>query len=117
MMDSIFDQLPHCLIYMDDFLVLSDNNMEHELHFGEVLSILRENGLIVRSNKYTFAAPTEDFLGHRISSDGIRQLQSKVKAIQDYSVPTTINEIQAFISMAADHMAPLYTNLSGNIRT
>ena len=123
MMDFIFGKLPHCLIYMDDLLVFSDNNIEHELHLGEVLSIFCGNGLIVRPDKCTFAAPTVDFHGHRISSDGIRPLQSKVKTIQDYPVPTTIKELQAFlgmvnhyhrfIPMAPDHMAPLYTILSG----
>ena len=87
-------------------------------------SLLREYGLIVRPDKCTFAAPTEHFLGHRISSDGIRTLQSKVEAIQYYPVPTTIKELHAilgmfnyyhrFIPIASDHMASLYTILSGN---
>ena len=121
MMDSIFGQLPHCLIYMDDLLVFLDNNMEHQLHLGEVLSLLCENGLIVRPAKCTFSAPTVDFPGHRISSNGLHPLQ--VKAIQDYPVPTTIQELHAFLgmvnyyhrftTMSADHIAPLYTILSG----
>ena len=123
MMDSIFGQLPHCLIYMDDLLMFSDNNREHELHLGEVLSLLRENGLIMHPDKFTFVAPTVDFLGHRIRSDGIHPLQSKGNAIQDYPVPTTIKELHAFlgmvnyyyrfIPMAHDHMTPLYNILSG----
>ena len=55
------------VIYIDDLFVLSDNNSEHELHLGEVISLLRENGLIVRPDNCTFAVPTVDFLGHRIS--------------------------------------------------
>ena len=60
--DATYSQLPHCLIYMDNLLVLLDNKLVHELHFGEVISLLRENGLIVRPDKCTFAAPTVDFL-------------------------------------------------------
>ena len=68
MMDVIFGRLSHYLIYMDELLVFS----AHELYLGEVLSFLRENGLIVRPDKCTTVSLTEDFLGHRISSDGIR---------------------------------------------
>ncbi len=124
MMDSIFGQLPHVLVYIDDVLVFSDTIAEHEQHLREALSLLRKNGLIVRSDKCVFGAPTVEFLGHQISSDGIRPLPSKVKVIQEYPVPTTVKELQAFlgmvnyyhrfIPMAASHMAPLYTVLSDN---
>ena len=121
MMDSIYRPAPHCPIYMDDLLVFSDNNSEHELHLEEVLSLLRENELNVRPDKCTVAATTVDFIGHRMSSDGIRPLQFNVKAIQDYSVPTTMKERHAFrdmvnyyhrfITMAADDMAPTVHHL------
>ena len=69
MMDSIFGEIPKCLIYMDELLMFSANNSEYELHFWEVLSLLRENRLILRQDKCTFAAPIVDFLGHRINTD------------------------------------------------
>ena len=97
MMYYILSQLPHCLIYVDD--LFSDNNMEHELHLVEVLPLLRMNGLIACPDKCTFAAPTVNLLGHRISSDVIRPRQSKSKVIQDYPMPTTITELQTFICM------------------
>ena len=122
MMDSIFGQLPNVIVYMDDLLVFSNSVTDHEQHLRSVLSLLRNNGLIVRPDKCVFAASAVDFLGHRIDSSGIRPLPSKVKAIEDYPVPTTVKELQAFLGMvnyyhrfipnAAAHMSPLYAVLS-----
>ena len=122
MMDSIFGQLPNVIVYMDDLLVFSNSVTDHEQHLRSVLSLLRNNGLIVRPDKCVFAASAVDFLGHRIDPSGIRPLPSKVKAIEDYPVPTTVKELQAFLGMvnyyhrfipnAAAHMSPLYAVLS-----
>ena len=123
MMDSIFGDLPNVLVYIDDLLIFSDNIQEHEHHLRETLTRLQRNGLIVRQDKCVFAASTVEFLGHQVSANGLRPLQSKVSVIQNYPVPTSIKELQAFlgmvnfyhrfIPMAATHMAPLYQVLAG----
>ena len=56
MMDSIFGQLPNVIVYMDDLLVFSNSVTDHEQHLRSVLSLLRNNGLIVRPDKCVFAA-------------------------------------------------------------
>lgn len=122
MMDHIFGQSPHCLVYIDDLLIFSENMQLHEQHLREVLSLLRKNGLIVRPDKCVFGVKTVEFLGHQLSSAGIRPLPSKVDVVQKYPTPTTVKELQSFLGMvnyyhrflpmAADHMAPLYRVLS-----
>ena len=64
-----------------------------------------------------------EFLGHQVSANGLRPLESKVSVIQNCPVPTSIKELQAFlgmvnfyhrfIPMAATHMATLYHVLTG----
>ena len=95
MMDSIFGDLPNVLVYIDDLLIFSDNIQEHEHHLRETLTRLQRNGLIVRQDKCVFAASTVEFLGHQVSANGLRPLQSKVSVIQNYPVPTSIKELQA----------------------
>ena len=48
----------------------------------DVLSKLQANGLIVRPDKCVFGAQEVDFLGHRITANGILPLPSKVSAIK-----------------------------------
>ena len=122
MMNSIFGHLPNVVVYIDDMLIFSEDIHQHEQHLRQVLSLLQQNGLIVRQDKCVFAAPVVEFLGHEISGDGIRPLSSKVKAIQDYPTPTTIKELQTFLGMvnyyhrflpmAASKMASLYNVLA-----
>ena len=102
-------------------LIFSEDIHQHEQHLRQVLSLLQQNGLIVRQDKCVFAAPVVEFLGHEISGDGIRPLSSKVKAIQDYPTLTTIKELQTFLGMvnyyhrflpmAASKMASLYNKI------
>ena len=122
-MDSIFGQTSNCLVYIDDLLVFSDTPEEHKQHLRTVLSKLQANGLIVRPDKCVFGAQEVDFLGHRITANGILPLPSKVSAIKNYPIPSTIKELQSFlglvnyyhrfIPMAADKMTDLHSTLSG----
>jgi len=41
-----------------------------------------------------------DFLGHRISSDGILMDPKKVSSILEWSVPTDIKQLQSFLGLA-----------------
>ena len=123
LMDSIFGQTSNCLVYIDDLLVFSDTPEEHKQHLRTVLSKLQANGLIVRPDKCVFGAQEVDFLGHRITANGILPLPSKVSAIKNYPIPSTIKELQSFlglvnyyhrfIPMAADKMTDLHSTLSG----
>lgn len=48
-----------------------------------------------------FFLPTEvEFLGHRITTEGITPLHSKVEAIQMFKIPANITELRSFLGMA-----------------
>ena len=87
LMDSIFGQTSNCLVYIDDLLVFSDTPEEHKQHLRTVLSKLQANGLIVPPDKCVFGAQEVDFLGHRITANGILPLPSKVSAIKKLPNP------------------------------
>ena len=40
-----------------------------------------------------------DFLGHRVSADGIKPLQERVKAIQEFPIPTSIRKLREFLGL------------------
>ena len=40
-----------------------------------------------------------DFLGHRISADGISPLPAKVKAIQEFPLPTSLRKLREFLGL------------------
>ena len=72
---------------------------EHLDHVRTVLKRLQENGFVIRFDKCTFGAEKVDFLGHEISSSGVRPMASKVDAVSKFPTPSTVKGLQEFIDM------------------
>ena len=123
LMDGILGDLPFVSCYVDDILVYSRSTEEHMKHVKVVLQRLRENGLVVRFDKCIFGAEKVDFLGHEISSSGVRPMASKVEAIKKFPTPTSVKGLQEYIGMVnyyhrfipaiATKMSSLYEVLKG----
>ncbi|KAK3562524.1 hypothetical protein QTP86_034752 [Hemibagrus guttatus] len=88
------------LVYIDDILIYSRNLAEHRHHVAEVLKRLREFQLFLKAKKCSFHQPSVQFLGYNIDSSGIRMDEGKVAAIRDWPTPTTVKELQRFLSFA-----------------
>ena len=80
-MDQIFNGLGLIFIYIEDILVSSKSCKEHIIHLREVLKRLRSVGLVLNLSKCTFGRSSMDFLGHLVSSQGIRPMAAKVEAL------------------------------------
>ena len=102
LMNDIFrDMLDICVVvYLDDILVYSKNDEDHEKHVRQVLQRLREHKLYARPSKCTFFTDTVEYLGHVIGSDGIRPNPALVKAIVEFPQPHTLKELQSFLGLA-----------------
>jgi hypothetical protein len=126
LMDSALSGLDFLFVYLDDILIASESATEHKEHLRQLFDRLEEHGLVVKVEKCLFGVTEIDFLGHRVSRNGIRPLPSKVLAIEKFPVPTTIKQLEQFIGMvnfyhvfvpkAANIMKPLYGVLSGSPR-
>ena len=84
LMDGILRGIPHAFVYVDDVLIASTSSTEHIHDLTTVFDALEANGMIVNKAKCVFGVDSIDFLGHRISKDGISPLPDKVKAVQDF---------------------------------
>ncbi|KAK9649268.1 hypothetical protein HCH54_010284 [Aspergillus fumigatus] len=83
--------------FVDDLLIYSDNELEHQLHVRTVLQRLRENGLQVSLKKCEFHVTETRYLGFIISTEGIKVDPRKVEVIQKWAVPTTVKGVQSFL--------------------
>ena len=70
-----------CTAYLDDILIYSDNEAEHELHVMMVLQRLRDAGLQVDIKKTEFHVTRTKYLGFIVSTDGIEVDPEKISAI------------------------------------
>jgi hypothetical protein len=71
------------VIYIDDILVYSNSMEKHVEHLRKVFQRLKENKLYVKFKKCEFGVTKVDFLGHRITQEGLKMDDHKVKAILD----------------------------------
>jgi hypothetical protein len=69
------------VVFIDDILIFSKNEEEHDKHLRMVLQKLRENQLYAKLNKCEFWLKEVTFLGHIISEGGISVDPSKVKDV------------------------------------
>jgi len=65
-----------------------------------VLSILREKQLFAKFSKCEFWLSEVNFLGHVISQGGVAVDQSKVEAVQNWTRPNNVSEVQGFLGLA-----------------
>lgn len=97
MINDIFreylDQFVVC--YLDDLLVFSPSEEEHDRHVRLVLEKLREVGLYAKLEKCQFDQESVEFLGYIISRTGIGMDKDKVKSALSWSVPSSVKEVQS----------------------
>jgi transposase InsO family protein len=125
--DEVTRGLSFVFPYLDDFLIASHNEVEHEEHLRILFGRFKEYGILLNTAKCVFGASAVDFLGFRVSISGITPLEGKVTAIRAYSRPKTYGELRRFLGMlnfyrrflphAATVQAPLNKLLAGPKRT
>lgn len=89
-----------CLVYIDDVVVYSQNELEHMQHLKQVFKCLHDAGLTLNLKKCNFIQRALTFLGHIVSGDGIKTDPSKVAAVNEFPVPQSLKDVQRFLSLA-----------------
>ncbi|WVZ76074.1 hypothetical protein U9M48_024076 [Paspalum notatum var. saurae] len=103
MMNSVFmNELDKfVVVFIDDILIYSKNEKEHEEHLRIVLTRLREHKLYAKFGKYAFWLREVSFLGHILSEKGVVVDPSKVEDVLNWKQPKTVTEIQSFLGLAS----------------
>ena len=87
------------VIFIDDILIFSKSEAEHEVHLKLVLQRLREHQLYGKFSKCEFWIEEVPFLGHIISKGGIAVDPSKVKDVLEWETPQTVKEVRSFLGL------------------
>ncbi|WVZ75461.1 hypothetical protein U9M48_023511, partial [Paspalum notatum var. saurae] len=96
MMNSVFmNELDKFVVmFIDDILVYSKSEEEHEEHLRTVLTRLREHQLYAKFSKEV------SFLGHILSEKRVAVDPSKVEDVLNWKQPKTVTEIRSFLDLA-----------------
>ncbi|KAK1551494.1 hypothetical protein QYE76_000109 [Lolium multiflorum] len=88
------------VVFIDDILIYSKSEEEHEQHLEAVLETLREHKLYAKFSKCEFWLKEVGFLGHILSAGGIAVDPAKIKTVAEWKAPTTQTEVRAFLGLA-----------------
>src|SRR5262249_39722109 len=100
MMNEIFRDLINrgkVLVYMDDIIIFTKDQMEHRQIVKEVLQILRDNKLFLKAEKCEFEKLEIEYLGLIISENIVKMDPVKVQGVVEWPVPKNKRDIQAFL--------------------
>ncbi|XP_050935678.1 uncharacterized protein LOC107991992 [Cucumis melo] len=81
------------IVFIDDILVYSKTEAEHEEHLHQVLETLRANKLYAKFSKCEFWLKKVSFLGHVVSSEGVSVDPAKIEAVTSWPRPSTVSEV------------------------
>ena len=94
MNDVLFDYLDDfCTAYLDDILIYSDNELEHEHHVRKVLERLRNAGLQIDLKKCEFHVTRTKYLGFIINTNGIKVDLDKISVVKSWKPLTTVKGV------------------------
>ncbi|GKB99153.1 putative reverse transcriptase domain-containing protein [Tanacetum coccineum] len=88
------------IVFINDILIYSRNEKEHEEHLKTILELLKKEELYAKFSKCEFWINTVKFLGHVIDSSGIHIDPTKIEAVKNWASPTTPSEICQFLGLA-----------------
>jgi len=103
MMNDLFRDLINqgdTATFIDNILVATDIEEDHNELVKKVLRRLEENDLFVKPEKCKWKVREVEFLGVVIGPKGVEMQKEKVEGVLSWLVPRNIKEVQKFLGLA-----------------
>lgn len=91
----------HSMAYMDDLIVYSATFEDHLRNLTEVFEAIRSANLKVKPTKCEFAKQSIPYLGHIISSDGVRCDPANIEKIRNFPLPQSRKDVRCFLGLTS----------------
>ena len=119
LMNKVLNGLKFAMMYLDDIIIFSENELQHLEHLETIFSRLKEAGLKMKLSKCNFFKSEIHYLGHLISTEGISQLPNKLDCIQHIPAPRNVKEIKQFLGLTGYYrkFVPRFTDISRPLTT
>ncbi len=119
--------LSYVLVYLDDVLIHSASPDLHLQNLREVLERFKAAGMTLRRDKCHFFRENVDYLGFKISQDGVHPGDKGLRAIREYPIPQTWEQVRSFLGLCtffqrfipnfSDNALPLSRLVEGKMYT
>ncbi|GJR48380.1 reverse transcriptase domain-containing protein [Tanacetum coccineum] len=114
-------------VYVDDLVIKSHMEREILRDIGETFHNLRKINMKLNPKKCTFGAEEGAFLGHIVSTQGIKACPEKVEVVVKLHSPQTLKEAQSlngklaslnrFLSKSAEKSLPFFKTLKRCVKS
>ena len=89
--------LKGCVVYIDDIIIYTKTEEEHEQMLEKVFQRIRDAGLKLSPKKCHFFQKKIKCLGHVLSEQGISCHPKKTSAVSSWPTPTNVKDVQKFL--------------------
>ena len=98
-MDKVLEGLTMsiCAVYLDDVIVYGKTKEELFERLGIVFDRFRQSNLKLKPKKCRFLQRSIEFLGHKVSEEGITVKDDHITAVTTWPVPTNVKQLQTFL--------------------
>lgn len=98
-MDTIVAGLEGVIVYLDDAMVFGRTPHEHDQRLKALLARFEEYGVLLNKEKCSFNVDSLEFLGHRLTPEGIKPTDSRVTSITKFREPENVGELRSFLGL------------------
>ena len=101
LMDRVLQGLEHkiALAYLDDIIVYGASVHEVLDNLNIVLGRITDSGVKLKAKKCFLFQRETNYLGHVISSQGVKCDPAKIQAVQQWHPPKTTRQVKSFLGM------------------
>ena len=120
-LENVLQGIPNVCVYLDDVLVTGSTEASHLRNLEAVLSKMESAGVRLKKEKCTFLLPAVEYLGHKISKQGLHPSAEKTRAIKEAPTPCNVTQLKSFLGLVNYYgkfipnvstlLAPLYSLL------
>ena len=96
-MSEIVEDIEGVAVIVDDILVWGSTVEEHDKRLKLALDKLRQNNVKLSESKCEFRKDQIDYVGHNLSSEGLKPAEEKIRAVRDMKKPENKKELQTFL--------------------
>ena len=100
MMELCMIGLKNVIVYFDDLLVHTKTHLDQRILLEKVFARLRKSNLKLNPLKCHFGTQNVDYLGFRLTPQGILPGIDKLKCVREAAPPKTVTEIKQFLGLA-----------------
>ncbi|KAG1206309.1 hypothetical protein G6F69_008927 [Rhizopus microsporus] len=95
-----------CLVFIDDVLVYGGETIEeHAVLVSKVLQKCKDANLKLKKKKCSWAKSEVEYLGHKVTADGLLPGDHNIKKVLEFKVPTNGSEVKSFLGLCSYYRA------------